>query len=475
MKKMKFLSCDFVKAIDFTAVPQTSKPILGVPPKGIGDAPPPAEDRPLGLKNLQTLIHEIYAAKRKDDLKSDQAPQPRRQLCPVLQEFMRRKHGVRHVVHQKSWQLVESLLEHRSKDKTVSLFTDFLDGSRDTDELSFYAYCVDLVTHTVHEDMAPACPVPKGRVSLPRALRTAELLFGDLPKTHVVLKMELEKSARVEEQDPYSMFSFDMMQLFDMHSFTPDVEQTKTVLADELFELLLEGWRMSSLLLEAETSKTGWRQCVLAFIRSDDQKRGWLNPLEVTEGEERWLQIPADPSFTTPIPDRTSLGGFVHRIIKRRSFLAESPDAKPMKKGRMRLGKAMLKERQNCLKVTQNAFKSIEKSLAVYLTGLMHSEELKDVALYRSLKTWLFGYRQALNSEDALAGTHNLRCLVLLLLAHQVDFQSSQQMLNARRLDAELRSMLQVLQVNWQARNELGGSDEDGTMDEEAHEIGFDY
>jgi hypothetical protein len=156
-----------------------------------------------------------------------------------------------------------------------------------------------------------------------------------------------------------------------------------------------------------------------------------------------------------PILERTSLGAFVFRLMQIGHAIGDLPS--PRKK---RFGKALKKERENCLKVAQNTFHSIEKPLAVYLTGLMHSEELKDVALYRSLKTWLFAYRQAISAEDPLGSVHHLRNLLLLLLAHQVDFHSAQGMLQAERLDYEFRTFLSVLQENWQARD-LGEDDGD--------------
>jgi hypothetical protein len=198
IKRRQLLSCKFVSDIDFTAIPLASRPILGMPPKGIAahiektDAP--GEDaKPLGLKQLHAVIREAYEHKRKDDQIMDKAHQPRKALHAVLQDLIKRKHGVRHVVQQKSWQLAESLLHHK-EDKASLLFSDFLDCSRDVDELSFYLYCSELVVHTVHEEASAATgsvqpQVPK-RVSLNRALQAAELLFGDLPKTHAVLKME---------------------------------------------------------------------------------------------------------------------------------------------------------------------------------------------------------------------------------------------------------------------------------------------
>lgn len=475
IKRNQMLSCKFVADIDFTAIPLSSRPILGMPPKGIAvhiektDAP--GEDaKPLGLKQLHAVIREAYDHKRKDDQIMDKAHQPRKALHVVLQELIKRKHGVRWVVQQKSWQLAESLLHHHREDKATRLFSDFLDCSRDVDELSFYLYCSDILVHTVHDEPAPATglvqPQNPKRVTLYRALQAAEIIFGDLPKTHAVLRMEIEKSAKVDEGGFVGGFNLspDLMQYFDFGGSIGGDEQKKSLETEELHELLLEGWRMSSLLLDQDKSKVSWAKSVLAFVRTDSHKRGWLNAIEVAAGERIWLQIAPDPRAPeVPIPERTSLGGFVYRLMQ----LGQAAGSIGSPRKKTLLSTVLKKERQNCLKVAKNAFHSIEKPLAVYLTGLMHSEELKDVALYRSLKTWLFAYRQAVSSEDPVGSVHHLRNLLLLLLAHQVDFQSAQGMLQAERLDYEFRMFLTVLQDNWKAKAVLEDDEEEQHEDDE--------
>merc|ERR1711920_218240 len=76
-----------------------------------------------------------------------------------------------------------------------------------------------------------------------------------------------------------------------------------------------------------------------------------------------------------------------------------------------------------CLEVIRLAFGSLEKTLGVYLTWLMHSEDLRDLEVYHSMKARIYNFRQAAGGGEAGMGTHHLRCLLLLLLAHQFDVQ----------------------------------------------------
>jgi len=106
----------------------------------------------LGLRQLHALIAEVYSVKKSDDQRRDKTLQQRRPLHAVMQELFRRQHGVRKVVHQKSWQLVEALALYAGTDLTASLFAEFLDGSRDIHELSFYLYCSSVLATTIGEE-----------------------------------------------------------------------------------------------------------------------------------------------------------------------------------------------------------------------------------------------------------------------------------------------------------------------------------
>lgn len=47
--------------------------------------------------------------------------------------------------------LLDAIAEYASEDVSVCLFADFLDGSRDSDELSFYLYCSHLIASMPEE------------------------------------------------------------------------------------------------------------------------------------------------------------------------------------------------------------------------------------------------------------------------------------------------------------------------------------
>merc|ERR550514_955957 len=106
-----------------------------------------------------------------------------------------------------------------------------------------------------------------------------------------------------------------------------------------------------------------------------------------------------------------------------------------------------------CLQVCEVFFQSLEKPLGVYLTSLMHSDEMRDQDLYGSLKTWLYRFRTAVTRKDPIEGTRALRSLLLLLLSAQVDLQALHQAADARHYDKELRGLMRLPGRNWN----LGG------------------
>merc|ERR1712232_257916 len=106
--------------------------------------------------------------------------------------------------------------------------------------------------------------------------------------------------------------------------------------------------------------------------------------------------------------------------------------------------------------VSSTAFESLEKTLGVYLTWLMHSEDLRDLEVYHSMKARIYNFRQAAGGGDAGMGTHHLRCLLLLLLARQFDVQFQRGEIQAEYLGWQLESLTRVLREGWKRGAGIG-------------------
>jgi hypothetical protein len=233
------------------------------------------------------------------------------------------------------------------------------------------------------------------------------------------------------------------------------------ILAEELHRALLEGWRISALLLDQSVPGFNWRRCTLAFIQGDPRHRGKLNPHDVAEVEATRLRLDVTTSPVTEaspqlrIYEQTSLGAFAFRAVHRCNKAAEIEGLSVLgtKTGRPVAMPVALTVRkaasQACVNVNRSAFQSLEGVLSVYLTWLLHSEELKDLSVYHALKARIYNFRQADSKDQAAGGSHHLRCLLLLLLAHQFDCQLYHGDPRAEHLDWELKSLLRVLRENW--------------------------
>jgi hypothetical protein len=429
------------------------------------------DEKMKGIKQLQTLISEVYLAKKVDDQRRDKAFQPRRTLNVVLQEMMRRQHGVKKVVHQKCWQLVEAVSQHAESDPSVRMFSDFLDCSRDLDELSFYLYCSSVLAGSAAEvSLAQSNSLPSGFVSLSRATRMLELLFGDLPKALGVARDDLLKSVRFPEENTLSG-------LVSSPDLEPDVR------VEDLYRVLLEGWRMSALLLDQRVASFSWRNCVVAFIQSDTHHKGWLDPHEVRESETKRLRIGQDNTLVDAegmrVLDNTSLGAFVFRAVHRCGSAEAKGSVSPIdmsSNGKLasrhleggggsghRTGLRTM-EKKACLQTARSSFESLEKTLGVYLTWLMHSEELRDLAVYHSVKSRIYEFRRAVGSDQAEQGAHQFRCLLLLLLAHQFDMQLQQGVMDSTHLEWELSCLLSLLRHSWKRQKYEDPDEEDDGM-----------
>jgi len=441
-RKMKLLRSPFVEGIDFTVVSGGALVFLkGPQPEVSTDATATGNDKDstkdetvLGKKQLRSLISDIYAAKRASDKRCDTGKKPRRALHDVVSEVMKRLHGVRSVVHQKSWQLAKSVLLHAPSDRGVSLFCDFLDGTRDVDELSFMLYCTALLTTVVLDPLGDLTgrTLPEGCVSEDRAIRLMQLLFEELPKACDVLKAEMQKLL-IREVAKGTSAKCDCLSI------------------DELLELMLEGWRTSKLLMEQEVAGFSWRQCALAFMQADARPNGCLDPHELQDAQARLNGAQAWPSRPGVLPASTSLGAFVLSEIQRRAQQGETTTGEQQVQGAsLKREKTQRKQlKQACVEVSKGVFRSLESTLGVYLTWLMHSEELRDLSLYRSLKAQIFGFHQATGVEHACKGAHHLRCLLLLLLAHQFDTQVQKDEIAPEHLEWEAKCLLSILQEGW--------------------------
>ncbi|CAE7209632.1 unnamed protein product [Symbiodinium necroappetens] len=199
-QRMRLFRCAFAQAIDLTVAKRT-RPSVG------NAAVSEEEDNKLfGRRQLRSFIAEVYSAKRLEDRRRDKTQQPRRQLHAVMQEILRRQHGVKRLVHQRSWQLLESVAQNASKDAAVGLFADFLDGTRDLEELSFYLYCSALLSSSLPEEsQATPSKLPPGFVSKARCTRLVDLLFSDMPKALSVVEEEIERMARSSASEVWGL------------------------------------------------------------------------------------------------------------------------------------------------------------------------------------------------------------------------------------------------------------------------------
>lgn len=565
VRRRRLLSCAFVTAIDLSLVPTASdlrtppraaleamraeEAALGGPEKGpLADATCPwpwpltggskqavVGAAPMGTAQLRVLIREVYAFKREDDRARDSAGQERRALQPALQEFLKRRHGVKTVVHQKSWQLVEALLAALEGQGALKaggapeglqdplirdplkgsaagggavapqrltperLFGEFLDGTRSTSELSFHLYAADLRT-----GVGAATPPPPGYCGVAHAQAVAELLFGDLPKVALVLRAELERRTLLANSavssggpDAPGLRSFEGLAggseclagggssegppLAGPARTRAQAAAEPVVPLDGLHEALLEGWRMAGLLFDYESGPEGlpWAACSTAFVRADARTgRGFLHPEEAREALDHVLGSAVVRALSVwglvQLPERTTLGALA-RVLRAgwpeaasrglvRPLLDEGPEeAPPLPGGREAAARS--------LQVCEVFFQCLERPIAGYLTGLMHSDEPKDQALYASLKVWLFSFRRALRSGQATEGLRCLRGLLLLVLSAQADFQAHHGLCTPEHADRELRGLFRLLQYNWRLGDGVDPVEEES--EERAAEEGY--
>lgn len=222
---------------------------------------------------------------------------------------------------------------------------------------------------------------------------------------------------------------------------------------DDVYCILLEGWRVSSLLLDRSVPGFSWRSSLLAFVQTDVLHRGWLDPHQVQEAERTRLQLSEQTTNSLKFLERTSIGAFVLRSVHHSSNLEMSAEkTKPLpsvSKPTQLRKQARLASLEAALQAAQAMFESLEKPLGVYLTWLMHSEELRDVSAYSALKGQIYGFQQAAKRSDARFSVHHVRCVLLLLLAHQFDVQLQREEVYPEQLHKEFQFFNEVLRENW--------------------------
>lgn len=314
--------------------------------------------------------------------------------------------------------------------------------------LSFYLYCSALLSSSIPEEsQATPSKLPPGFVSKARCTRLVDLLFSDMPKALSVVEEEIERmvSSFASPTGGYPSFEEFSQSGSFYGGFVGGID------ADNLCKALLEGWRVCSLLLSQSAPEFLWQAAVLAFTRADVHGRGWLDPHEVKYAEMTPALAKTRRSGDLPLGDQTSLGAFVFRVLN-----GLGSDAAPLQDASATVpsdtGRGLNQPEapvNRCLQVCSAAFGSLERSLGVYLSWLLHSEEPRDRVVYQSVKSRIFGYRRADSMQDTWPMIHNLRCLLVLLLTHQFDMQLARQEASPEHLAWELTALLQILKESW--------------------------
>jgi len=107
------------------------------------------------------------------------------------------------------------------------------------------------------------------------------------------------------------------------------------------------------------------------------------------------------------------------------------------------------------LQICSAAFASLEEALGVYLTDLLHSDQIQDLSAATTIKRALYAFRRAASKSHPVDVVHGFRALVCCLFAHQADHQRHNQLLDPANLEAELRLLVRALRRQWGG----GGSD----------------
>ncbi|CAE7224184.1 unnamed protein product [Symbiodinium natans] len=318
----------------------------------------------------------------------------------------------------------------------------------------------------------PPSKLPPGFVSRSRCTRLVDLLFSDMPKALSVVHEEIERLAPSFASPVGNNLSFEELSN-QSGSFYGSIGGIET---DGLCRALLEGWRVCSLLLNKTAPPLLWQAAVLAFTQADVHCRGWLDPHEVRHAEMAPVLAKSRRSSDLPLGDQTSLGAFVFRVVHGLGDAAPLQDANAVVVSDPGRGQKLPEAPASpCLQVCSAAFGSLERSLGVYLSWLLHSEEPRDRVVYQSVKSRIFGYRRADSMQDVWPMIHNLRCLLVLLLTHQFDTQLAREEASPEHLAWELTALLQILRESWRTGASHEVAESGPEFGPELEEVGETY
>jgi len=376
------------------------------------------EKQLLGYPTLSAVVREVYQFKLEADRKADASGQPRKALSDCTWDFLTNRHGLSTVVQRRAWQLVQSAHRHIEA-PDIAYFVDVLDGARSIDELSFFLYSREVLRRSVPSDSSA---VPADCTSLSRSRELIDLLFADLPRAYGPACEDLARWAKKGDQMP----------------------------TGELWRLVMETWRLCSLMLNAGKKRFSFEQIVLAFIQHDVFFHGTLRPREVVEAQEKRLGLSQDSHELRQVPvlpQATSLGKFLERFMRMNEVAPVLTELKVV-------GVSPDTAAQVC-QVCTNCYSAFDAALAAYMQGLLHSDAPEDLAAHSSLAEHLFSFQAATQRGDPVESLFSLRSLLVILTAHQADCARQTGAVDARQADADLRAQLRVVRSHWEKKQGL--------------------
>mmetsp|Transcript_41611 Transcript_41611/g.109612 ORF Transcript_41611/g.109612 Transcript_41611/m.109612 type:complete len:351 (-) Transcript_41611:134-1186(-) len=283
----------------------------------------------------------------------------------------------------------------------------------------FFLYSREVLRRSVPSDSSA---VPADCTSLSRSRELIDLLFADLPRAYGPACEDLARWAKKGDQMP----------------------------TGELWRLVMETWRLCSLMLNAGKKRFSFEQIVLAFIQHDVFFHGTLRPREVVEAQEKRLGLSQDSHELRQVPvlpQATSLGKFLERFMRMNEVAPVLTELKVV-------GVSPDTAAQVC-QVCTNCYSAFDAALAAYMQGLLHSDAPEDLAAHSSLAEHLFSFQAATQRGDPVESLFSLRSLLVILTAHQADCARQTGAVDARQADADLRAQLRVVRSHWEKKQGL--------------------